>query len=96
MAISERTNLEAHVDLCAERYRALEQKLDNLEERMDKLEEHIIVIRTTLVANQAVHSSGKDNSATEKAQGTIITIGTAFGVALLTGLITTIVHFVLK
>jgi len=96
MAISERTNLEAHVDLCAERYRALEQKLDNLEERMDKLEEHIIVIRTTLMANQATQSASKDSSATEKAQGTIITIGTAFGVALLTGLITTIVHFIMK
>lgn len=94
MAESERTNLEAHVDLCAERYRTLEKKLDNLEDRMDKLEEHIIIIRTTLSASQ---SSGKDSSnATEKAQGTIITIGTAFGVALLTGLITTIVHFVMK
>ena len=98
MAASERTNLEAHVDLCAERYRALEQKLDALEERMDKIEEHIIVIRTTLMANQAVQSASKEsgNSATEKAQGTIITIGTAFGVALLTGLITTIVHFIMK
>jgi len=96
MAISERTDLGAHVDLCAERYRALEQKLDNLEERMDKLEEHIIVIRTTLMANHAVQSASKDNTATEKAQGTIITIGTAFGVALLTGLITTIVHFIMK
>jgi hypothetical protein len=95
MAISERTNLEAHVDLCAERYKALEQKLDNLEERMDKLEEHMIVIRSTLMANQNVLVSNKDN-ATEKAQGTIISIGTAFGVALLTGLITTIVHFIMK
>jgi hypothetical protein len=95
MAISERTDLGAHVDLCAERYRALEQKLDNLEERMDKIEEHIIVIRTTLMAHNNA-SQNKDSSATEKAQGTIITIGTAFGVALLTGLITTIVHFIMK
>ena len=98
MAISERTNLEAHVDLCAERYRTLEKKLDNLEERMDKLEEHIIVIRTTLMSTQAAQSASKESgtSATEKAQGTIITIGTAFGVALLTGLITAIVHFIMK
>ena len=96
MAISERTDLGAHVDLCAERYRALEQKLDNLEERMDKLEEHIIVIRTTLMAQTHITSQHKDTSATEKAQGTIITIGTAFGVAMLTGLITTIVHFIMK
>ncbi len=98
MAISERTDLGAHVDLCAERYRALEQKLDNLEERMDKIEEHIIVIRTTLMANQVVQSASKESgaSATEKAQGTIITIGTAFGVALLTGLLTVLVQFILK
>jgi len=95
MAESERTNLEAHVDLCAERYRTLEKKLDNLEERMDKLEEHIIVIRTTLSATQGA-SKESGASATEKAQGTIITIGTAFGVALLTGLITAIVHFIMK
>lgn len=97
MAESERTDLGAHVDLCAERYRTLEKKLDSLEERMDKLEEHIIVIRTTLSATQSA-GSNKDSgaSATEKAQGTIITIGTAFGVALLTGLITAIVHFIMK
>jgi predicted nuclease with TOPRIM domain len=88
MAESERNNLEAHVDLCAERYRTLEKKLDSLEERMDKLEEHIIVIRTKLSES----SSGGENAAHK----TIITIGTAFGVALLTGLITTIVHFIMK
>mgnify|MGYP006269909241 CR=1 FL=1 len=103
MAISERTNLEAHVDLCAERYRTLEKKLDTLEvridkieeqieERMDKLEEHIIVIRTTL----STTNKNDSGNATEKAQGTIITIGTAFGVALLTGLITTFIHLALK
>jgi polyisoprenoid-binding protein YceI len=30
----ERENLEAHVELCAERYRLLETKLDTLEERL--------------------------------------------------------------
>lgn len=96
MAESERTNLEAHVDLCAERYRTLEKKLDSLEERMDKLEEHIIVIRTTLSAAQSTSKDKGGDNATEKAQGTIITIGTAFGVALLTGLITTFIHLALK
>lgn len=88
MAESERNSLEAHVDLCAERYRTLEKKLDSLEERMDKLEEHIIVIRTKLS-----ESSSVGENATNK---TIITIGTAFGVALLTGLITVMVQFILK
>jgi predicted nuclease with TOPRIM domain len=88
MAESERNNLEAHVDLCAERYRTLEKKLDSLEERMDKLEEHIIVIRTKLSES----SAGNENASNK----TIITIGTAFGVALLTGLITMTVNFVMK
>jgi len=98
MAISERTDLGSHVDLCAERYRALEQKLDSLEDRMNKIEEHIFVIRTTLMTNQSLQSVSKElgTTSTEKAQGTIITIGTAFGVALLTGLLTVIVQFFLK
>lgn len=88
MADSERTSLEAHVDLCAVRYNNLEKKLDALEERMDKLEEHIIVIRTKLSES----SHGGENAANK----TIITIGTAFGVALLTGLITVMVNLAIK
>ena len=33
----ERENLEAHVDLCAERYRVLEEKLNRLEAKVDSL-----------------------------------------------------------
>ena len=88
MAESERNDLGAHVDLCAERYRALEKKLDSLEDRMGKMEEHIIVIRTKL----SEASAGGENAANK----TMITIGTAFGVALLTGLITVIIQFILK
>ena len=88
MAESERNDLGAHVDLCAERYRALEKKLDSLEDRMGKMEEHIIVIRTKL----SEASAGGENAANK----TMITIGTAFGVALLTGLITVLIQFILK
>ena len=37
----ERENLEAHVDLCAERYRVLEDKLDRLSTQMESMEEAI-------------------------------------------------------
>lgn len=37
----ERENLEAHVDLCAERYRVLEEKLNKLDEKFDRLESAI-------------------------------------------------------
>lgn len=88
MAESERTNLGAHVDLCAERYRTLEQKLDKLERRMTVLEENIIVIRTKI--------SESTGSVSNDANKQIISIGTAFGVALMTGLITVLVQLILK
>jgi phage shock protein A len=88
MAASERASLEAHVDLCAERYRALEEKLDKLEQRMHTMEEHIVIIRTK-ISESAVET-------TNKTSGQLITIGTAFGVAMLTGLIMVIVQLVLK
>jgi phage shock protein A len=88
MAESERTSLGAHVDLCAERYKTLEQKLDKLEDRMSTMEEHIIIIRTKLSDSAADTSS--------KVSGQIINIGTAFGVALVTGLITVLVQLILK
>lgn len=37
----ERENLEAHVDLCAERYRVLEEKLNKLDEKFDRLEQMV-------------------------------------------------------
>jgi phage shock protein A len=88
MAASERNSLEAHVDLCAERYKALEEKLDKLEQRMHTMEEHIIIIRTKLSESAA--------EATSKSSGQLITIGTAFGVAMLTGLIMVLVQLILK
>jgi phage shock protein A len=88
MAASERASLEAHVDLCAERYKALEDKLDKLEQRMTTMEEHIIIIRTKLSESAA--------EASNKTSGQLISIGTAFGVALLSGLIMVTVQFILK
>lgn len=37
----ERENLEAHVDLCAERYRVLEENLKRLESKVDSLAETV-------------------------------------------------------
>ena len=88
MAESERTSLGAHVDLCAERYRSLEDKLDKLEHRMTTMEEHIIIIRTKISESAA--------EATNNSSGQLITVGTAFGVAMLTGLIMVLVQLILK
>ena len=41
----EKTNLEAHAELCAERYINLQDKLENLDSRMDTIEHSISEIK---------------------------------------------------
>lgn len=80
----EKKSLEAHVELCAERYSALESKLGNLEIKVEKLEEHIVFIRDKLSA------------APDSANKTLITIGTTLVGALVTGIIVVLVNFINK
>lgn len=60
----EKKNLEAHVEICAERYKNLETKLENLDERidnldgrMDKFEEHLVDIKNAVTAGDEKASS---------------------------------------
>jgi prefoldin subunit 5 len=76
----EKKSLEAHVELCAERYKNLEDKLQSLDVRMGKIEELIGEIKN------AVASSPNESNKT------LITIGTAIVAALIGGLITLVVH----
>jgi prefoldin subunit 5 len=76
----EKKSLEAHVELCAERYSNLETKLEHLDGRMEKLEGHIVDIK------DSIGRVGIDGNKT------LITIGTAIFVALLTGLIGVVLH----
>lgn len=46
----EKKSLEAHVEICAVRYGALDTKLNNLEQRMDKMEMYLIGIKDSLEA----------------------------------------------
>jgi prefoldin subunit 5 len=80
----EKKSLEAHVELCAERYSNLETKLENLDHRMDKLEGHIVDIKDSL--SQVGREGNK----------TLITIGTAVFVAFLTAVLGLIVHLATK
>ena len=80
----EKQSLEAHVELCAERYEKLESKLETVEKKVEKLEEHILSIKETLAG------SG------DKQSKQLIAIGTAIVSVLITGLITVIVHLVSK
>jgi predicted nucleic acid-binding Zn-ribbon protein len=74
----EKKNLEAHVEICAERYKNLETKLQNLDERidgldgrMDKVEGHLIAIKDAVTAG--------DEKASNRTFNVIVTI---FGVIL--------------
>jgi predicted nuclease with TOPRIM domain len=80
----EKNNLEAHVELCAERYDKLETKLDSLEKKVEGLETHLFEIKQVLAG------------AGDKQSKQIIAIGTAIISVLITGLITVLVHFINK
>jgi predicted nucleic acid-binding Zn-ribbon protein len=80
----EKKSLEAHVELCAERYTKLETKLNNVEAKVEKLEEHVVAIREALAGSS------------DKQSKQLIAIGTAIVSVLITGLITVIVHLVSK
>lgn len=55
----ERHNLEAHVDLCAERYRVLEKQINNVETRLDQIEEKVTILREENI--RAFASMREDN-----------------------------------
>lgn len=80
----EKKSLEAHVELCAERYTNLENKLNNLSDRMDTLEGHVVEIKEHV---------GKTTSGIYKQ---LITIGTPILVALLTGILGILIHLATK
>jgi|TARA_B110001454_G_C12538157_1_gene358193 hypothetical protein len=63
----ERENLEAHVDLCAERYRVLEEKLNRLEAKLDGLTEAL-----TKVADKQTASTLSSNKLVIGAAATVI------------------------
>ena len=63
----ERENLEAHVDLCAERYLVLEEKLDNIHEKFDRMEEAI-----ERLSEKAITDSKSNNKVLIGAAATVI------------------------
>ena len=80
----EKQNLEAHVELCAERYNQLNEKLDNLDRRLTTVEEHLIAIRESVT-----NKTGGINKQ-------LITIGTTVMGVLATAVIGLLVHLVNK
>ena len=80
----EKENLEAHVELCAERYKNLENKLDTLDKRMTTVEEHLVAIRETI----SEKTGGNDK--------TIITVGTTILAASISAFVVLLVNYINK
>ncbi len=80
----EKKNLEAHVELCAERYAALENKLNNLDERMTVIERHIVDIKDSIT-----NKTGGINKQ-------MITIGTTIVGVMFTAIISLLIHLASK
>jgi len=76
----ERENLEAHVDLCAERYRVLEEKLIRLESKVDSLADTIALMA--------------EKQQTDKASNNKLVIGAA--ATVIAGLLSTVVLLLLN
>lgn len=75
----EKENLEAHVELCAERYRQLNMKLDTLDSKVTSMEGMISDIKNTL------------SDANDKHNRQLITIGTSVIVVLIGAIVTLLV-----
>ncbi len=75
----EKENLEAHVELCAERYRQLNMKLDTLDSKVTSMEGMISEIKNGL------------SDATDKHNKQLITIGTSLIVVLIGAIVTLLV-----
>lgn len=80
----EKVNLEAHVELCAERYKSLEEKIDLVNQRISMLEKHVLVIKDSI------------NSKTSGINKQFITIGTSILAVLLTANVTLIINLINK
>lgn len=76
----EKENLEAHVELCAERYKNLNDKLENLDDRMHKIEGLMLEIKSSI--------ESKPNESNK----TIIAIGTTIVGAMIGAIVTLVVH----
>ena len=81
----EKKSLEAHVELCAERYVNLDNKLSNLETRIDKLEDYLVEIRNFVTTKPAASTDVGPYKA-------MISIGTTIAGAMIGAIITLVIH----
>jgi hypothetical protein len=75
----EKENLEAHVELCAERYKQLNMKLDSVDSKVSVMEGMISEIKNSL------------SEANDKHNRQLITIGTGIILSLIGAIVTLLV-----
>lgn len=80
----EKKSLEAHVELCAERYRFLEEKLESMEEKI------ITVVSSVETVKEAVQSMANKNN------DRLINWGVGIIASLFGAVVYLIVHYVIK
>ena len=80
----EKTNLEAHVELCAERYDQLDKRLIGVETRMEKIDGHMVDIK------EAIEQSNNGQSKQ------LIAIGTTIIGVLITAIVALVIHLAQK
>ncbi len=80
----EKKNLEAHVELCAERYAALDENIKALDKRMTVIENYIVEIRDSIT-----NKTGGINKQ-------IITVGTTIVGVMFTAIISLLIHLASK
>jgi uncharacterized protein YdcH (DUF465 family) len=73
----ERQNLEAHVELCAERYNTLDQRIENLEKNLEKIAGLIVDLRSELHLSLGTSNSNMNNKFIAIAGGAIGILVTA-------------------
>lgn len=82
----EKESLEAHVDLCAERYRVLEEKVNNIDTRLTSIEKSVVQMR-----EDSIREFGRLREDMAKAQNTTNKIMMGTGGTIVAGVLTVIV-----
>jgi hypothetical protein len=87
----ERENLEAHVDLCAERYRILEEKVNNIDTRLSSIEKTVMHMR-----EDSIREFGRLREDMVKAQNTTNKIMMGTGGTIVAGVLTVIITLLMQ
>jgi chromosome segregation ATPase len=82
MSELERSNLEAHVDLCAERYKRLEEKFETLDLRLGTLKQEFALLEASMDSKHKELVGMIQESSTSRFKVLVATSGTVIAAIL--------------